>query len=122
MPPKRKAETSAAVRTRCAGGRGLYESRRWPTISISASERSYGRSTAASSKHAKRGKEFREGGERYGGFGKGGRVEEKSRKKKIKSIHDVYLVVLGRNNPSLYTVNGRPLYVHLNGLAIVLLK
>jgi hypothetical protein len=32
------------------------------------------------------------------------------------------LVVLGRNNPSLYTVNGRPLYVHLNGLAIVLLK
>ena len=33
-----------------------------------------------------------------------------------------YLVVLGRNNPSLYTVNGRPLYVHLNGLAIVLLK
>jgi predicted dehydrogenase len=34
----------------------------------------------------------------------------------------VVLVVLGRNNPSLYTVNGRPLYVHLNGLAIVLLK
>jgi hypothetical protein len=34
----------------------------------------------------------------------------------------VALVVLGRNNPSLYTVNGRPLYVHLNGLAIVLLK
>jgi hypothetical protein len=32
------------------------------------------------------------------------------------------LVVLGRNNPSPYTVNGRPLYVHLNGLAIVLLK
>ena len=32
------------------------------------------------------------------------------------------LVVLGRNNPPLYTVNGRPLYVHLNGLAIVLLK
>jgi hypothetical protein len=32
------------------------------------------------------------------------------------------LVVRGRNNPSLYTVNGRPLYVHLNGLAIVLLK
>jgi hypothetical protein len=32
------------------------------------------------------------------------------------------LVVLGRNNPSLYTVKGRPLYVHLNGLAIVLLK
>jgi hypothetical protein len=31
-------------------------------------------------------------------------------------------VVLGRNNPSLYTVNGRPLYVHLNGLAIVLFK
>ena len=30
--------------------------------------------------------------------------------------------MLGRNNPSLYTVNGRPLYVHLNGLAIVLLK
>jgi hypothetical protein len=29
------------------------------------------------------------------------------------------LVVPGRNNPSLYTVNGRPLYVHLNGLAIV---
>jgi hypothetical protein len=29
------------------------------------------------------------------------------------------LVVLGRNNPSPYTVNGRPLYVHLNGLAIV---
>ena len=32
------------------------------------------------------------------------------------------LVVLGRKNPSPYTVNGRPLYVHLNGLAIVLLK
>ena len=32
------------------------------------------------------------------------------------------LVVLGRNNPSLYAVNGRPVYVHLNGLAIVLLK
>ena len=32
------------------------------------------------------------------------------------------LVVLGRNNPSPYTVNGRPLYVHLNGLAIVFLK
>ena len=32
------------------------------------------------------------------------------------------LVVPGRNNPSPYTVNGRPLYVHLNGLAIVLLK
>ena len=32
------------------------------------------------------------------------------------------LVVLGRNNPSPYTVKGRPLYVHLNGLAIVLLK
>ena len=29
------------------------------------------------------------------------------------------LVVPGRNNPSPYTVNGRPLYVHLNGLAIV---
>jgi len=29
------------------------------------------------------------------------------------------LVVLGRNNPSPYTVNGRPLYVHLHGLAIV---
>src|SRR5437773_10008340 len=28
------------------------------------------------------------------------------------------LVVFGRNNPSPYTVNGRPLYVHLNGLAI----
>jgi hypothetical protein len=36
--------------------------------------------------------------------------------------HALLLVVLGRNNPSLYTVNGRPLYVHLNGLAIVLLK
>ena len=36
--------------------------------------------------------------------------------------HSFTLVVLGRNNPSLYTVNGRPLYVHLNGLAIVLLK
>jgi len=34
----------------------------------------------------------------------------------------IALVVLGRNNPSPYTVNGRPLYVHLNGLAIVLLK
>jgi hypothetical protein len=34
----------------------------------------------------------------------------------------VPLVVLGRNNPAPYTVNGRPLYVHLNGLAIVLLK
>ena len=33
-----------------------------------------------------------------------------------------FLVVLGRNNPAPYTVNGRPLYVHLNGLAIVLLK
>ena len=32
------------------------------------------------------------------------------------------LVVFGRNNPSPYTVNGRPLYVHLNGLAIVVLK
>jgi hypothetical protein len=32
------------------------------------------------------------------------------------------LVVFGRNNPSPYTVTGRPLYVHLNGLAIVLLK
>jgi len=32
------------------------------------------------------------------------------------------LVVLGRNNPSLYAVNGRPVYVHLNGLAIVRLK
>ena len=31
----------------------------------------------------------------------------------------IFLVVLGRNNPSPYTVNGRPLYVHLNGLAIV---
>lgn len=34
----------------------------------------------------------------------------------------IFLVVLGRNNPSLYTVKGRPLYVPLNGLAIVLLK
>jgi hypothetical protein len=34
-------------------------------------------------------------------------------------IHMRALVVPGRNNPSLYTVNGRPLYVHLNGLAIV---
>jgi AcrR family transcriptional regulator len=34
----------------------------------------------------------------------------------------IRLVVFGRNNPSPYTVNGRPLYVHLNGLAIVLLK
>ena len=32
------------------------------------------------------------------------------------------LVVLGRNNPSLYAFNGRPVYVHLNGLAIVRLK
>jgi hypothetical protein len=31
------------------------------------------------------------------------------------------LVVFGRNNPSPYTVNGRPLYVHVNGLAIGLL-
>ena len=38
------------------------------------------------------------------------------------SRHTKLLVVLGRNNPSLYTVKGRPLYVHLNGLAIVLLK
>src|SRR3989442_1009388 len=30
----------------------------------------------------------------------------------------IWLVVFGRNNPSPYTVNGRPLYVHLNGLAI----
>jgi hypothetical protein len=37
-------------------------------------------------------------------------------------IHPGLLVVLGRNNPAPYTVNGRPLYVHLNGLAIVLLK
>jgi hypothetical protein len=37
-------------------------------------------------------------------------------------LRNEYLVVLGRNNPSPYTVNGRPLYVHLNGLAIVLLK
>jgi hypothetical protein len=35
---------------------------------------------------------------------------------------DFALVVFGRNNPSPYTVSGRPLYVHLNGLAIVLLK
>jgi ribonuclease BN (tRNA processing enzyme) len=35
------------------------------------------------------------------------------------ALIDVILVVPGRNNPSLYTVNGRPLYVHLNGLAIV---
>jgi hypothetical protein len=34
----------------------------------------------------------------------------------------VTLVEPGRNYPSLYTVNGRPLYVHLNGLAIVVLK
>jgi hypothetical protein len=40
----------------------------------------------------------------------------------IASIGRLSLVVLGRNNPSLYTVKGRPLYVHLNGLAIVLLK
>jgi hypothetical protein len=32
------------------------------------------------------------------------------------------LVEPGRNNPSLYAVNGRPVYVHLNGLAIVRLK
>ena len=38
------------------------------------------------------------------------------------NVKGAILVVLGRNNPSLYTVNGRPLYVHLNGLAIVLLK
>jgi hypothetical protein len=38
------------------------------------------------------------------------------------SVEKPLLVVLGRNNPSLYTVNGRPLYVHLHGLAIVLLK
>src|SRR5262249_13109555 len=37
-------------------------------------------------------------------------------------VQPVLLVVLGRNNPAPYTVNGRPLYVHLNGLAIVLLK
>jgi hypothetical protein len=40
----------------------------------------------------------------------------------LTEIDRMHLVVLGRNNPSLYTVNGRPLYVHLNGLAIVLLK
>ena len=40
----------------------------------------------------------------------------------IVSTASLVLVVLGRNNPSPYTVNGRPLYVHLNGLAIVLLK
>ena len=32
------------------------------------------------------------------------------------------LVEPGRNNPSLYAINGRPVYVHLNGLAIVRLK
>jgi hypothetical protein len=32
------------------------------------------------------------------------------------------LVVPGRNKPSLYAVNGRPMYVHLNGFAIVVLK
>src|SRR5438552_16507955 len=32
------------------------------------------------------------------------------------------LVEPGRNTPSLYAVNGRPVYVHLNGLAIVRLK
>jgi hypothetical protein len=38
-------------------------------------------------------------------------------------LHPVLqLVEPGRNYPSLYTVNGRPLYVHLNGLAIILLK
>ena len=37
-------------------------------------------------------------------------------------LYERALVVLGRNNPSPYTVKGRPLYVHLNGLAIVLLK
>ena len=34
----------------------------------------------------------------------------------------VFLVEPGRNNPSLYAVNGRPVYVHFNGLAIVRLK
>jgi hypothetical protein len=33
-----------------------------------------------------------------------------------------WLVEPGRNNPSRYAVNGRPVYVHLNGLAIVRLK
>src|SRR5438309_11506181 len=35
---------------------------------------------------------------------------------------DYALVEPGRNNPSLYTVNGRPFYVHWNGLASVCLK
>ena len=39
--------------------------------------------------------------------------------KHLSHADDEALVVPGRNNPSLYTVNGRPLYVHLNGLAIV---
>ena len=37
-------------------------------------------------------------------------------------IKHYYLVEPGRNTPSLYALNGRPVYVHLNGLAIVRLK
>jgi hypothetical protein len=50
------------------------------------------------------------------------RVRNLEAEQRRERILPVRLVVLGRNNPSLYTVNGRPLYVHLNGLAIVLLK
>src|SRR6266446_4009785 len=32
------------------------------------------------------------------------------------------LVVPGRNKPSLYAVNGRPMYVHVNGFTIVVWK
>jgi hypothetical protein len=45
-----------------------------------------------------------------------------TRHRRVSSAGASILVVLGRNNPSLYTVNGRPFYVHLNGLAIILLK
>jgi hypothetical protein len=35
---------------------------------------------------------------------------------------DKALEVFGRNNPSPYTVKGRPVYVHVHGLAIVCLQ
>jgi hypothetical protein len=69
-----------------------------------------------------------DGDERHGPFlPKGGYEDEAQYDSYLSSSpllkhYPSALVVLGRNNPSLYTVKGRPLYVHLNGLAIVLLK
>jgi len=56
------------------------------------------------------------------GFGFVEMADDTAAQAAIAALNGHALVVLGRNNPSLYTVNGRPLYVHLNGLAIVLLK